>query len=261
MKLSAVLGIILLGLSPAAAQTPCPAREQSPGQQLEMRLSQKATFIPQGKSVVERLVELARHYRVPMGIEWVEPTPPADAPLPAEFEGTVSDLINAVLRDAPNYQARAYGGVVHVAQLTAVANPNNFLNLRLPRYGIENENLFRAEARLRLMIDLKMFPKHFRYGIGGGSGYQLDHVFASTCINLSGNNLTVRDVLNGIAAESDNALWVVRLTSDELAAKRPEWRRQKAPNEYGQANINTRWEFIPLVSAAPKTAKSTPERE
>lgn len=252
MRLLGVLWVVILVGGSVAGQSPCSkTRPPLPPASLESKLAQKATYIPGGKTVAEQLVEVARHYRLPMGIEFVGQPAASDTPPRVEPGATVSELINAILRNAPDYQARVYDGVVHIAQLTAAASPNNFLNMRLSRYKIEDANLFEAEARLRLMINSEMFPDLYKEGFGGGSGYPLDHTFASTCVTFQGSDLTIRDVLNGIARESGNSLWVVTLRPEELAAEKPAW-RQRSPDEYGHAAINTRWRFIPFDGGGAK---------
>jgi hypothetical protein len=252
MRELGIFWVMLLCCGSVAGQSPCSkTRPPLPPASLESKLAQKATFIPGGKTVTGQLVEVARHYRLPMGVEFVgEPAAP-DAPPQVEPGVTVSELINAILRNAPDHQARVYDGVVHVAHLAAAASPNNFLNMRLSRYKIEDANLFEAESKLRLMINSEMFPDLYKQGFGGGGGYRLDHTFASTCVTFQGSDLTIRDALNGIARESGNSLWVVTLRTEELKAEEPAW-RQRRPDEYGHAAINTRWRFIPFDDGGAK---------
>ena len=41
-------------------------------QDLSTRLSQPANYRPKAMTTLQQLIEVARHYRIPMGIEWVQ---------------------------------------------------------------------------------------------------------------------------------------------------------------------------------------------
>lgn len=218
-----------------------------PLQTLESKLSQKALFIPKSKSALERLIEVARNYRIPMGLEWLEQSDgDDDSPFLNESYETVRQLIHAILAHSPAYQVRTEEGILYIAQPFVAASHKNFLNLRISRYEVKDVNLFDAEEQLRIRINLLLFPQLYKNGYGGGYGYPPDHVFTARNITASGSDLTIRSVLNKIAASSGNALWVVQLTPKELTSERSSW-EQKRPDKYGHAKINSRWRFIPLI--------------
>jgi len=43
-------------------------------QELDSKLAQKADFSPTASSAKEQLIQIAQHYKIPMGIEWVIPS-------------------------------------------------------------------------------------------------------------------------------------------------------------------------------------------
>jgi hypothetical protein len=64
-------------------------------------------------------------------------------------------------------------------------------------------------------------------------------------VTLSGDNLTIREILTGIAMANGNALWIVRLNKNEFEGSEPRWGGEPI-DEYGHSPLNTRWRFIPL---------------
>src|SRR5829696_1608573 len=85
-------------------------------QDLSSRLSQPANYRPTASTTLQQLIEVAQHYRVPMGIEWVGDTKKEAVPLPETIRApTVNDLINAILQNAHGYVAQQRDGVLHIA--------------------------------------------------------------------------------------------------------------------------------------------------
>ena len=64
-------------------------------------------------------------------------------------------------------------------------------------------------------------------------------------ISLTGEDLTIREILTKIAEANGNALWLVRLSPEELTGATPKW-LGIAINKYGHSPINDRWRFIEL---------------
>ena len=86
-------------------------------QDLSTRLSQPANYRPKAMTTLQQLIEVARHYRIPMGIEWVQDTKTETAPQRETTKGaTANDLINGILQNAPGYVAQQSDGVLHIAK-------------------------------------------------------------------------------------------------------------------------------------------------
>jgi hypothetical protein len=63
-------------------------------QDLSSRLSQPAVYQPKATTTLQQLIEVAEHYRIPMGIEWIQETKEESDPLPEPVKrSTVNDLI------------------------------------------------------------------------------------------------------------------------------------------------------------------------
>lgn len=235
--------------TPETPHLPAPARTDS--QDLESKLARKADFIPGGKPAVDQLIAVAQHYRIPMGIEWVKKSgsPEPDVALRAHESGpTVRDLLQAIVSRLPGCQMTVDHGVAHVADPTLVANTNNFLNLRIDEFRVENENLFDAEEKLRLTIDMTLHPDEYENGYAGGYGYAPDDVLAKRNITFTGEDMLVREILDGLAKASGNALWIAQLDADDLkiAANSSTARHARNNNQEGTKS-KYNWKFVPLV--------------
>ena len=76
-------------------------------QDLSTRLSQPANYQPKAMTTLQQLIEVAQHYRIPMGIEWVQDPKAETVSLSATNKAaTANALIKAILQNAPGYVAR-----------------------------------------------------------------------------------------------------------------------------------------------------------
>lgn len=190
-------------------------------QDLSSRLSQPANYQPKATTTLQQLIEVAKHYRIPMGIEWIHETKTEDAPLSETIKPrTVNDLITAILNHSPGYFAQQRDGVLQIVKTDFLDKRENFLNLRLSTFALENENIFGAEQHLWLYIKMKLHPDR---GFGGGYSYDpgRDDGFDKHNITLAGNDLTVREILNKIVIAQGNALWVVQFSPAQKMAAEP----------------------------------------
>jgi hypothetical protein len=207
---------------------------------LEQKLAQRAGFVPQAKSALDQLIEVAKHFEIPMDIEWAEESDPESAPLAIANDATVEELLHAIVKPQ-SLVIDIDNGIVRVYSPSFSNRPNNILNLRVGDFQVRNVNLFDSEEELMLAIDAELHPHEYTQGYHGGYGYDPTHVFAVRNINFSGKNVTVRQALNGITKSNSNALWVVR--------SNPAFKDQKA--SLGQVYkdrdaLAGLWQFIPL---------------
>ncbi|HEX8633126.1 MAG TPA: hypothetical protein VF703_03130 [Pyrinomonadaceae bacterium] len=216
---------------------------------IESRLSQKADFIPGGKSAADQIIAVAQHYRIPMGIEWVNrsSSPEPDvAPPSRESNLTVRDVLEAIVLRLPGYQMTTRNGVVHLADPAFTDDAANFLNVQIEEFQVENENLLTAKEQLRLSIDMTLNPDDYEGGYAGGYGYNPDDVFAKRNITFYSKDLTVREILDGLVKANGNALWVAQLDDFKTAAK-PLTAKPTKNSKQEEAISKYRWDFVPLV--------------
>ena len=217
----------------------------SSAQTLQERLEQQTAFIPQNSSPAEQLIEVAQRFKIPMAIEWLDQKS-AQSKSTLNFErGSVLDLIKAIIQQSPEHQLLIEGRILYIYPPSVAAHQFNFLNLRIENYEVNEESLFGAEDALRICINVMLYPELYKDGYAGGYGGGYPDVFWKKNITFSGDDLTIREILNGIAAESGNALWIVKLNSDEFDGDQPKWIGVPI-NESGHSPLNSRWQFIPL---------------
>jgi hypothetical protein len=216
-------------------------------QDLPRQLSQPGSYQPKAMTTLQQLIEVAQHYRLPMGIEWVQETKTETetAPLPEiNQRRTVNDLINAILENSHGYVAQQRDGVLHIAKTDFLDSRENFLNLRLGTFELQNSDVFGAQFLLRTSIRLRLDPERSGYNGGYGHGTPRDDGFDKQNITFAGNNLSVREILNKIVVANDNALWVVQFSPSQKMSDQP-FRAVISLND-GQTMPDFHWQFIPL---------------
>jgi hypothetical protein len=135
-------------------------------------------------------------------------------------------------------------GVVHVFDQSFSNDSKNFLNLRIPQFKAENESLFGAEFWLKVEIERVLTPNT---GFGGGHGHGIPRSdgFDRRNITLSVNDATVRQLLDRIALQQGNALWLVRILPSQMMPN-GRFYAQAASADNKTAAADFRWEFLPL---------------
>ncbi|MEJ7575908.1 MAG: hypothetical protein WKF74_02765 [Pyrinomonadaceae bacterium] len=213
-------------------------------QNIKSKLSQKADYIPKTEYLLDQLTAVAQHYGIAMGIEWeLKAWQEAGVEFPVSGNNlTVQDLLQTIVSKMPGYQMTVENEIIHIAPSTLSADSNNFLNVRIEEFSVENENLFQAEEELRSTIDSTLHPEDYEGGYAGGYGYGSDDVLAKRIITFKGENLTVREILDGLARKSGNALWIALLgTNNSLGAGSAGADNQEGPKS------KYRFKFVPLT--------------
>ena len=224
------------------------------GQDLPARLSQQTVYSPKAATTLHQLIEVAQHYRIPMGIEWVHSSEKEELPLSRPIgPTTVQNLIFSILQRSPGYVAEQREGVLHIAKAELFAAPKNFLNLRILKFEVRNENIFGAEALLRQSIRMTRHPERYAQGHVSGFGYGVprDDELDKPTITFSGRDLTVREILNRIAAASGNVVWVVKLIPAQRMASEPFFAQASLIDNRPMPDFH--WKFIPFKSTKAQT--------
>ena len=231
---SVALLIILLNLSvPVAAQT---VRE---------KLQQQTNYRPRTTAPDEQLIEVARRFKIPMAIEWLDEKPATDQLAGLKFDkGSVSDLIKAIVDRAPQENLIVEDRIVRVFPPSAFNNQLNFLNLRLEDYCVKDECVYGADFEVRMWIDTMLYPKEFENGSNGGYGGGEETLWINA-INICVDNRSIRELLTEIAAQSGKAGWMAHLKPEELKGKQPFWKGLPL-NEHGTSPITGHWYFFDL---------------
>jgi hypothetical protein len=213
-------------------------------QSLEEKLSQVADFAPSNSTTEARLIELAQHYKIPMGIEWISDENQAPISSPVSSQSSVREMLDFILRGAPGYRSDVKDGMVIVRKAPWSEDARNFLNLRLTEYRIDHGNVIHAEAALRFGIHATLHPERYAGGYTGGYGYgALPESFRLQNVSISARNITVREVLNGIILQNANSLWVVELVPSKMIKGEPYFAPGSSPKD---ARTDFFWRILPF---------------
>jgi hypothetical protein len=207
---------------------------------VNQKLEQKVQFRLKAEAPLDQLIEVAKTFQIPMGIEWSDAAKCKESPTTFRTQETVGELLNAIVRRCHTQTIRVEQGVVHVYS-RFVRHPHNILNLRIWRFQLKNGSVFEAEYELGLAIEMELHPARYAGGYNGGYGEPPDDVFSIHNLSFSGRNIRVRDVLDRIIKLNGNALWVARLRTASLNKGVPLSRIYK-----DQEAIVGIWELFPL---------------
>ena len=200
----------------------------------QQRLQQKVEFTPTAETPLEELITVAKTFDIPMGVEWNEPTKCQRSMSRSTAKATVLQLLIGIVGRCPDQSLEVGNGMVHIRSRRFLSRLN-ILNLRLRRFQVRNVSLFTAEHDLRIAIDEKLHPQEYANGYNGGYGYGPGDVFAIPNVTFSGANVSVREVLDGIARSNGNAIWIVRLNEATLKS------------ETSLARAYSNWEAVVLI--------------
>lgn len=193
------------------------------GQDVQAKLAQQADFAPAAGTVCEQLVQVARHYKIPMGIEWVLEPEAQSVNSVTGTHATVQALLGSILQSTPNYSLTVRNGVVHISDARYALDSRNFLNLRIGEFTLDKANVFDAAAELRSRIHRRLHPERFVGGTNGGYGYGVpdENGLDVQNISFSGKDLTVRDILKRIVSTNGNTLWLVNIAPSRMMKNEP----------------------------------------
>jgi len=217
---------------------------------LEEKLGTVTDFVPEAIAPVEQLVEVARRFKIPMAVEWMESSRTArpQQRLPSGNR-SVRELIEEIASVSPEHRVIVDDGLVRIYSPTEALHPFNFLNIRLKSFSVKEGDLFDAENQLRWAIRFKLEPEKYRYGYNGGYGHGANHVFEIPKFTLSESDVTIREILNHITLAQGNALWVARIKSEDLEGDEPCWMR-RGVNSVDDLPVTSAWRFHPLAEIA-----------
>lgn len=206
---------------------------------LEAKLRCRVDFTPPDKAALDRLIAIAQHYQIPMGIESIAGIKELEAFPSQAAPATVRELLTQTVWRLPDYQMTVQNGVVNIARPMTAARTDNLLNLVIEEFTVDNEDLFAADYNLRIAIYLTLHPEI--EGYAGGYGHDPDHVFTKRRFNFNSNDLTVRQILDELAKANGNALWIATLDR--------EYRNAKKSVKRDEEKLNVR--FVALSEVLP----------
>jgi len=194
------LGVIPLSLAQNASQSP----------DLDQHIEQ---FTIENESFLQALVHLASRAQIPMGLKWVE-NQAAQKPIRQTFsDSTVAEILKKLLQ-AQGYKSDIRNGVVHVYPTGSLEDGNDFLNIYLDKFDVNNQFVAMASHQLKVRIRSYLQPPDpviFGKPTGPGQGVAgtITSGMGDREISLAANHVLVRDVLDKFALASDSKIWIV----------------------------------------------------
>jgi hypothetical protein len=156
---------------------------------------------------VEALGETARVFNIPIGISWVN-TASSQQKRALEYkDATVLEIIQDIAKTEAGYEVNIANNVVHVATKDVPAD-QNFLYLKIPQFS-GNGVAAVVKAGLWMLLNQQIAPDPAR-GYGGSIFHNRD----DPTLYLQFTNATVEEILDRIAFEADQKVWVVTFAED-----------------------------------------------
>jgi hypothetical protein len=200
-------------------------------------------FAPKDNAPLDQLVEVAQHFQIPMGVEWVDDPNAVYAPLSLKANYTIAELLLSIVRRASGYRMTINNGIVNVRPAGPGQSRLNVLNLKIQRFRVSRETLFDAQDNLWLAIESAFHPERYASGYEGGSGFDPTHPFAQRNISLVCIDLPVREILNRLIKAYGQVMWVAHLEPEILSGKSG----SLAHVYHDKESIIPIWKFVSLV--------------
>src|SRR5260370_16020716 len=100
---------------------------------LEEKLGTVTDYVPKAITPVDQLVEVARRFKIPMGIEWERADTATPDKTPPSGKRSVRELIGEIVSVSPEHFVEVDDGLVHIYSATEAVHPFNFLDRKSTR--------------------------------------------------------------------------------------------------------------------------------
>jgi len=249
-----LLGGLIVGSSDLASQN-------SPGKtQCDLLRRHIKLFNVLQTTRIDALMKLGQENRLSLGIEYANPDH-LRAPITVRLEdGDIEEALAAILGPLGGYSWRCENGVINIRHKGSPTARNNILDRLLTEFSIPESTqpvtIILASAYLRIGLQRHLYPTDPCRGarpcgtVGSLPVGRLDNRVRP----FTSRRVTVRQVLNRLVSEHNNAAWIVLVPPRELARKPPETLSLNVNDlwqiyEYDLAA--TRWSDIILLSLRP----------
>jgi hypothetical protein len=172
---------------------------------LDARVSQ---YSLSAAGLADALARISKQFQLPVGIEWVKDKDALRSFSRIWKDQTVRQVLRSIVEAYPGYDFQVEDGVVHVFRRDLLNDSHNFLNLKVPDFfEVRQETAGFANVELRSVVQNIVSPRNLPPGAGEGGSYATGIHEKPITLNLRG--LTVREVLEKLAAVSEHNMWIV----------------------------------------------------
>ena len=154
-------------------------------------------------SFARALIVVASQHDLPMGIEWIEPSPSERIERHWDHS-SLREIINSLVNSRPGYSVRFDGGRTHVYYRGAESDTSNFLNLKLESFSIQEKHIAVALYQLRKSVAGRVSPQAKQ-----AEFLEIMLEPNDRLISEQFQNSTVRSILDDLTLQSDSRVWVV----------------------------------------------------
>lgn len=203
------LGLCLLVMQIPGAQHTEARQRGSIG--LEAKLQTHVTnYRLVGDDFVDALLKVAGEYKIPMGIVWVRASAAMLGVNLSEKNGTVQEIIQALVKTQPEYTMTTKSGLIHIFAPGLVGVREDFLTLKVPEFEVHNQVVELADRRLGDIVRATGSPpKPVTGGFRGGTGSSLGLEVGDPLLTLKLQDVSVEDVLDALTLAADRGVWIV----------------------------------------------------
>ncbi|MGH9455206.1 MAG: hypothetical protein ACRD2O_14685 [Terriglobia bacterium] len=226
---------------PVRARSAAALTDQETKSVSEILRASVQNFDNHGEPLVPTLLQIAKKFRLPLGIEKVNP-PALHKPLVIYLaDGTVSDALNLCVHKLPGYRWTVLEGAVLVYGPEERNQPSNLFDVQISSLTLKDATVNEANDRLSSIVfeiaNSKLpaqpaLPPGANVGYGGDSPGVTS--FEKYRLNLDMKNTTVRAVLNRLVAISCSLgqpiAWMARIPPSKLS-------------EFPEGGL---WQIVPL---------------
>jgi hypothetical protein len=210
--------------------------------------------LPEQSSFIDALLNIANRYKLPLAVEWVKSADTLKRIQPPIPTSNVDTVLDSVVSSRSGYTWRLEDGIVHVFPKAMLDDPRNPLNVVISRvpdrsWTVNDANNFvfetvrdvvRGTGRKRISDSVPVYD-------------------AEPQFHISGQNASVRDILNKIIMASNMKIWIATFPNNSPLTIKGFWEvTPMYPNFVRAANqpfwIFLRWGDIPW------TRLETPEQ-
>lgn len=193
---------------------------------------------------VDQIVTIAQRHQIPIAIEWLDRPAVKQAKRIDGKQAVISMLRNIVERH-PWEEINTDGSLLRISSPEMARSTRNFLNLRIPSFTTENQDLTDAGCLLGSSIRRQLHPEKYPYysqgGVYscGGPGYE---ELVAKGYTVTMYSATVREILDSFVNFRQNVLWVVRLHPEDLI----DGRRETTSETDTTIDPRIVWSLLPL---------------
>ena len=187
-------------------------------QEWKDRLRLEVELVDLPKQPVDQIVLIAQTYKLPMSIEWLD-RPSASLRIWKEGRLSVLSVLQQIVSAHPWEKLEVGDSMIRITCTEMTNSPRNFLNIRIPRLSLEDQDLLDARCHLDNAINRELHPEKYPTYTEGGvysCGGPPEKEFIETGYKISVSNATVREILDTFVEFRQSVLWIVRRRPEDL---------------------------------------------